>query len=78
MDYMFILPSTKHGNDCVFVVVDQFSKMAILTTCKKSITIEATSNILFEHVWVHLGIPLTIVSDRDKISLVPYGASYGI
>jgi hypothetical protein len=35
MDYMYGLSSTKKGNDCVFVVVDQFSKMAILTACKK-------------------------------------------
>jgi hypothetical protein len=27
MDYMSSLPSTKHGNDCVFMVVDRFSKM---------------------------------------------------
>jgi hypothetical protein len=38
MDYMSGLPSTKHGNDCVFVVVDRFSKMEILAPCKKSIT----------------------------------------
>jgi hypothetical protein len=38
MDYMSGLPSTKQGNDCVFAVVDRFSKMAILTTCKKNIT----------------------------------------
>jgi hypothetical protein len=37
MDYMYGLPSTKKDNDCVFVVVDRFSKMAILTTCKKRI-----------------------------------------
>jgi hypothetical protein len=38
MDYMLGLPSTKRGNDCVFVVVDHFSKMAIVVACKKSIT----------------------------------------
>jgi hypothetical protein len=34
MDYMLGLPSTKQGNDFVFVVVDHFSKMAILVACK--------------------------------------------
>jgi hypothetical protein len=48
MDYMSGLPSTKRGNDCVFVVVDRFSKMAILVACKKSITAEATAKIFFE------------------------------
>jgi hypothetical protein len=48
MDYILGLPSTKRGIDCVFVVVDLFSKMAILVACKKSITIEATAKIFFE------------------------------
>jgi hypothetical protein len=48
MDYMLGLPSTKRGNDCVFVVVDHFSKMAILVACKKSITTEATAKLFFE------------------------------
>jgi hypothetical protein len=48
MDYMSGLPSTKWGNDCVFVVVDLFSKMAILVACKKSITAEATAKLFFE------------------------------
>jgi hypothetical protein len=62
MDYMSGFPSTKWGNDCVFVVVDCFSKMAILVACKKSITVEATTKLFFERVWVHFGIPQTIVS----------------
>jgi hypothetical protein len=48
MDYMLGLPSTKEGNDCVFLFVDHFSKMAILVVCKKSITKEATAKLFFE------------------------------
>jgi hypothetical protein len=65
MDYMSGLPSTKRGNDCVFVVVDRFSKMVIMVACKKSIIAEATAKLFFERVWVHFGLPQTIVSDRD-------------
>jgi hypothetical protein len=48
MDYMFGLPSTKKVNDYIFVVVNRFSNMTILTTYKKSITLEDTANILFK------------------------------
>ena len=75
MDYMSGLPSTKRGNDCVFVVVDRFSKMAIMVACKKSITTEATAKLFFERVWVHFGIPQTIVSDRDSRFLNTFWSS---
>jgi len=48
MDYMLGLPSTKHGNSCSFVVVNRFSKMAILAACKKNITAKATAKLFFE------------------------------
>jgi hypothetical protein len=66
MDYMSGISSTRQGNDCVFVVVDRFSKMAILATCKKSITAEDTAKIFFERVWVHFGNPKTIISNQDS------------
>ena len=75
MNYMLGLPSTKRGNDFVFVVVDHFSKMAILAAYKKSITAEATAKIFFERVWVHFGIPQTIVSDRDSRFLSTFWSS---
>jgi hypothetical protein len=50
MDYMSGIPSTKRGNNYVCVVIDHFSKMAILADCKKSITTEATSKLFFERV----------------------------
>jgi hypothetical protein len=65
MDYLSGFPSTKNGKYCVFVVIDQFSKMSILAPCKKSIIVEATTRIFFEHFWVHFGLRWTINLDRD-------------
>ena len=67
MDYMLGLPSTNHGNDCVFVVVDHFSKMAILIAFKKSVCAEDIAKILFKHDWFHFGLLKTIESDRYTI-----------
>jgi hypothetical protein len=75
MDYMSGLLSTKQGNDCVFVVVDRFSKMAILVACKKNITTKVTAKIFFERVWVHFRIPQTIVLDRDSQFLSTFWSS---
>jgi hypothetical protein len=66
MDYMSGLPSTKNGNECVFVVVDRFSKMAIMAACKKNITTESTAKLFFEQVWVHFRIPQSIISYWDN------------
>jgi hypothetical protein len=63
IDYMYGLSSTKMGNDCVFLVVDQFFKLAILTTYKKNTTMADTAKLLFKQVWFHFGIPQTIISD---------------
>jgi len=40
--------------------------MSILTPCKKKITIEQTSHLFFQNIWVHFGLPTSIVSDRDS------------
>jgi hypothetical protein len=66
MEYMSILPSTKRGNNCFFVVVDLFPKMVILSTCKKNIIKESTTNLFFVLVWVHFIIPQTIISDHEN------------
>jgi hypothetical protein len=66
MDYMSHLLTTKQGNDCIFLMVDQFSKMAILIAYKKSITTTDTAKLFFERVWVYFGIPETIISNQDN------------
>ena len=75
MDYMPGLPSTNHGNDCVFLVVYHFSKVAILIVCKKSISTEATAKLFFEHVWVYFGLPQTIILDQDSRFLRTFWSS---
>lgn len=30
IDYMSDLPSTKNGNECVFMVINKFSKMVVM------------------------------------------------
>jgi hypothetical protein len=69
MDCMPAFPSNKHTHDCAFVVFDRFSKMAILTPCKKSMIVKATTRIFFEHVWVHFGLPHPIILERDNMFL---------
>jgi hypothetical protein len=57
------------------VLVDRFSKMAILTACKKNVTVADTAQLFFERVWVHFGIPQTIIFDRDSRFLNTFWSS---
>jgi hypothetical protein len=75
VDYVSGLASTNHGNDYVSVVVDIFSKMSIMMACKKNITVEANAKLFFERVWVHFGIPQSIVSNRDSRFLGTFWSS---
>jgi hypothetical protein len=50
----------------MYVVVDRFSKMCILVPCKKQVTAEQTAQMFFQNVWVHFGLPTSIISDRDS------------
>ena len=65
MDFVGGLLKSRKGHDYLYVVMDKFRKMCILIPCNKQITIEQTVKLFFEHVWVHFGLPTSIVSDRD-------------
>ena len=64
MDYLMGYLTTKHQHDAILLVVDIFSKMAILIPCKKTMTAQHNSQLFFEHVWKHYGLLTTIISDR--------------
>ena len=66
MDFVGGLPLLKRGHDYLYVVVDRFNKMCILMPCKKKITAEQIAQLFFHNVWVHFGLPTSIVSDQDS------------
>ena len=63
IDFVGGLPMSKKGHDYLYVVVDRFSKMYILMPCKKLITTEMTAHFFFQNVWVHFGLPTSIISN---------------
>jgi len=40
--------------------------MCILIPCKKTIIGQGAANFFFNHVWIHFGLPTSIISDRDS------------
>ena len=40
--------------------------MCILMPCKKQVTVEQTTQWFFDNVWVHFGMPTSIVYDQDS------------
>jgi hypothetical protein len=50
LDFAGGLPRTRKEHDYMFVVVVRFSKMCILTPCKKTINGKHVTNMFFEKV----------------------------
>ena len=75
MDFVRGLPISRKVHDYLYVVVDMFNKMCILMPCKKWVTIELTAHFFFQHVWVHFGLPTSIISYRNSFFLGKFWSS---
>lgn len=67
MDWITDLPMTAKGHDAILVVHDKITKYAYFIPACSSDTAEITANKLFAQVFCLHGLPLQIVSDRDKL-----------
>jgi hypothetical protein len=66
MDFVGGLPMSRRNHDYLYVLADRFSKMCILIPCTKQFIAEETTQMFFENVWVHFGLPKSIISDWDS------------
>jgi hypothetical protein len=66
MGFVGGFPISRKGHDYLYVVVDRFNKMCVLIPCKKQVTVEQTTRVFFENVWVHFGLATSIIYDRDS------------
>jgi hypothetical protein len=66
VDFVGGLPMSRKDHEYLYVVVDRFSKMHVSVPCKTQVTKEGTAHLFFQHVWVHLCLPTSIVSNRDS------------
>jgi hypothetical protein len=67
MDFVGGFPMSRTRHDYLYVVLDRFNKMFILMECKKQVTTEQTTHMFFSNVWVHFGLPTSIILDRDSL-----------
>ena len=66
MDLITDLPLTSDGYSNILSVVDRFSKYCVFTPLKADTSAEAVANAFVDSVVQCFGVPLSIVSDRDR------------
>lgn len=64
MDFVTNLPVSVRGYDCIFTVVDRFSRLVRFIPCMTASNAEDIAGLFFEHWVCKFGVPSKIISDR--------------
>src|SRR3954469_10743676 len=67
MDFTTGFPTTKRGNNAIFVVVDRLSKVAHFLPVRESITASQLADLYVSRIVSLHGVPLEINSDRGSL-----------
>ena len=66
MDWVVELPMTKRGHDAILVFTCRLGRMVHMAATTTHCTAIETARLFRHHVWKHHGMPVSIVSDRDR------------
>src|SRR4051812_21891776 len=76
MDFITGFPKSQKGNDAIFVVIDQFSKVAHFLPVRETITASQLAHLYVAQIVTLHGIPLDISSDRGSLFTSRYWTSF--
>jgi hypothetical protein len=75
MDFVEGLPSLGSAN-AILVVVDKFSKFAHFIPLRHPFTAESVAKLFLDNVYRLHGMPLSIISDRDRVFISKFWQTY--
>nr|GEX11339.1 hypothetical protein [Tanacetum cinerariifolium] len=70
MDFVSGLPRTPSGYESIWVIVDCLTKSAYFFLMKKTDSIEKLAQLYLKEIVCRLGVPVSIISDRDSLSTI--------
>nr|GEV65986.1 putative reverse transcriptase domain-containing protein [Tanacetum cinerariifolium] len=73
MDFVTKLPKSSQGYDTIWVIFDRLTKSAIFTLIRETDPMDKLARIYLKEVVTRHGIPVSIISDRDRDSHQIFG-----
>ena len=65
MDLVTHLPTTDHGHNAIYTVIDRLSKFTYFIPCKHTVSAADLAQLFLANVVAHHGMPALIVFDHD-------------